>query len=160
MCNGEDCSIKESWYVLYLTQQIVALTAENKRLREGLERISQFDSCHQEWPNDIFINAPPEDLASFILRGVDYPPETFKEAPGARRKLVEMDEITKEKVEQYIKIGGNYCPYCHSSEVEQEDMLILDEEDTKIYRHMTCLTCFKDWTDVYSLADVKAMTEI
>ena len=26
MCVGEDCSIKESWYVLYLTQQIAALT--------------------------------------------------------------------------------------------------------------------------------------
>jgi len=83
-----------------------------------------------------------------------------KKPSGAGRRLDEMDEITKEKVEQYIIAGGNYCPYCRSPEVEQEDMLILDEEDTKVYRHMTCLTCIKDWTDVYFLTDVCAMTEI
>jgi len=70
------------------------------------------------------------------------------------------DKITKEEVDQYIKTGGSQCPYCHSPEVEQEDMLILDEEDTKVYRHMTCLTCIKDWTDVYFLADVRAMAKI
>ena len=62
------------------------LTAENKqrakviaRYREALERISRYDSYHQEWPNDIYINAPPEELATFVLAGDNYPPDALKE---------------------------------------------------------------------------------
>ena len=35
MCIGVRCTIKESWYVLYLSQQITALTAELKSLTEA-----------------------------------------------------------------------------------------------------------------------------
>ena len=38
MCIGEDCSIKESWYVLYLTQQTVALTTELKKFQAFWEQ--------------------------------------------------------------------------------------------------------------------------
>ena len=38
MCAEEDCSIKKSWYVLYLTQQIAALTTELKKLQAFWEQ--------------------------------------------------------------------------------------------------------------------------
>ena len=43
------------------------LTAENKRLKEALEKIAQFNSYHQEWPEDIYVNAPPEEVAQEAL---------------------------------------------------------------------------------------------
>jgi len=51
------------------------LEAENKRLREALERIAAYDSYHSEWPTEIWINAPPEELAHVILSGGKYPPQ-------------------------------------------------------------------------------------
>ena len=45
------------------------------RYKNALERISQYDSYHQEWPNEIYINAPPEELASTVLKGNDIKPE-------------------------------------------------------------------------------------
>ena len=56
-------------------QKIDQLTAENARLRKALERIADYDSYHNEWPNEIWINAPPEELAKVILAGGEYPPE-------------------------------------------------------------------------------------
>jgi DNA repair exonuclease SbcCD ATPase subunit len=51
------------------------LKAENQRLREALERIAAYDSYHSEWPTEIWINAPPEELAHVILSGGKYPPQ-------------------------------------------------------------------------------------
>lgn len=72
VCNGK-CSVVRD------------LTAERDRYREALERISRYDSYHQEWPNDIYINAPPEELALFTLEGNDYPPEIAQAAKEGRK---------------------------------------------------------------------------
>ncbi len=58
-----------------LTAANAALRAEVERYRTGLNRIGRYDSYHQEWPNDIYINAPPEELATIILEGGDITPE-------------------------------------------------------------------------------------
>ena len=58
-----------------LIERIAELEAENKRLREALERIAAYDSYHSEWPTEIWINAPPEELAHVILSGGKYPPQ-------------------------------------------------------------------------------------
>ena len=54
---------------------IAKLEEENQRLREALERIAAYDSYHSEWPTEIWINAPPEELAHVILSGGKYPPQ-------------------------------------------------------------------------------------
>jgi hypothetical protein len=65
-----------------LAFELAKAQKEIKSLRIGLERISQFDSHSGEWPQEIYINAPPEELADFILKGIDYPPETADEKGG------------------------------------------------------------------------------
>jgi|GEM_PF-3643936 len=58
-----------------LTVERDKLEEENQRLREALERIAAYDSYHSEWPTEIWINAPPEELAHVILSGGKYPPQ-------------------------------------------------------------------------------------
>ena len=43
MCIGEDCSIKESWYVLYLGQQIATLTAEMGKYKAFWDQATEDD---------------------------------------------------------------------------------------------------------------------
>ncbi len=67
------------------------------------------------------------------------------------------DLISAKNVKIYIKSGGEYCPYCKSPEVEQDSMLVYDEKTSMVYRNMACLTCFREWTDLFKLYDVKPM---
>lgn len=72
--------------------------------------------------------------------------------------MVEMRMISPEDVEGYVKTGGGRCPFCKSPEVEPDTMLFYDEDTSSVYRGMTCLTCFRDWTDIFRLVDMKPET--
>uniref|UniRef100_A0A6M3XPV3 Uncharacterized protein n=1 Tax=viral metagenome TaxID=1070528 RepID=A0A6M3XPV3_9ZZZZ len=64
------------------------------------------------------------------------------------------DEISKDDISRYVNFGGEYCPFCISPEVQQDGPLFYDEDEAKVYRGMECLTCNRDWTDVFGLVDV------
>ena len=51
------------------------ITVRKCTFGEALERIAAYDSYHSEWPTEIWINAPPEELAHVILSGGKYPPQ-------------------------------------------------------------------------------------
>jgi hypothetical protein len=70
------------------------------------------------------------------------------------KSLVNKDLIPLVEVERYIAAGGDYCPYCKSPEVQEDGLMFYDFETVKIYRPMECLTCFNDWTDVFSLSGI------
>jgi len=48
MCVGEDCSIKESWYVLYLTQQIASLQERERVLIGRLRSYGDVETYREE----------------------------------------------------------------------------------------------------------------
>jgi len=35
--------------------------------RDALRQISKFDAYHREWPEDAYVNAPPEEIARAAL---------------------------------------------------------------------------------------------
>lgn len=59
--------------------------------------------------------------------------------------------ISTESIEQYVKFGGEFCPFCKSPEVIQDGPLYYDNENSKVYRGVMCLSCIRDWTDVFTL---------
>ena len=67
------------------------------------------------------------------------------------------DKISQKTIDQYIKVGGEYCPFCQSPEVLQDGYLFYDEETSSVYKPMMCLTCLRDWTDVFGLVGIKDM---
>ena len=57
-------------------------------------------------------------------------------------------KISDKDIKSYIEHGGDYCPKCHSPEVQEAATMHYDEETSKAYRPMECLTCLFDWTEV------------
>ena len=57
-------------------------------------------------------------------------------------------KISDADISKYVKSGGDYCPRCKSPEVQEAGMMHYDEETSKAYRPMECLTCMLDWTEV------------
>ena len=64
-------------------------------------------------------------------------------------------ELSSEMVKRYVSLGGEFCPYCQSPEVEQTDILRYDDETAYISKDMICCTCGKEWTDLFTLSAVK-----
>jgi len=62
-----------------------------------------------------------------------------------------MAELTQEKIDEYVKDGGGYCPFCGSHQYEGGS---LDFESGSIYQKMLCNDCGKDWVDAYHLGNV------
>jgi Zn ribbon nucleic-acid-binding protein len=69
--------------------------------------------------------------------------------------MAEMRKISAEDVEGYLKVNGEYCPFCKSPEIQEDTMMWYDEDTVSVHRGMTCLTCFRDWTEVFKLSDIK-----
>ena len=60
--------------------------------------------------------------------------------------------LTKEKKESYIHGGYNCCPYCDSTEVESGRA---EKDDNWAEAPVKCNDCGEEWTDVYTLVDIK-----
>jgi len=60
-------------------------------------------------------------------------------------------------VDIYVDAGGDYCPFCHSPEVEQRSLIYYDDETSSMYRDQGCITCGKSWTDVFRLSGVRLL---
>jgi formate dehydrogenase maturation protein FdhE len=64
------------------------------------------------------------------------------------------DKLKQTDIDQYVRCGGEYCPFCGSTEVYQVSVMFYDDEKAKIYKEITCMTCDRDWTDVFDLASI------
>jgi transcriptional regulator NrdR family protein len=70
------------------------------------------------------------------------------------------DKITQEDIDRYVKFGGEYCPFCKSTEVVQDGVMFYDEDESKVYKGMMCLTCDREWTDVFTLSTIKTVVPV
>lgn len=50
--------------------------------------------------------------------------------------------------EEYVKEGGNKCPFCGSTDIEGDQVTI---DAGKAYQPVGCNDCEGEWTDVYKL---------
>jgi hypothetical protein len=53
--------------------------------------------------------------------------------------------------DEYIEAGGGFCPYCHSDEIEEED--IYYDSGSRDYR-IGCLSCSRKWWEHYTLEEI------
>lgn len=60
-----------------------------------------------------------------------------------------MDEETKK---EYIEGKGRFCPFCKCETLEGDAIEI---DDGLALQLITCNDCGKQWTDIYTLSDVK-----
>lgn len=60
--------------------------------------------------------------------------------------------LTAEQISAYLATGGNACPFCQSESIEGTT----DREyNGETQDHLIeCLTCERQWRDVYTLTDV------
>jgi transposase-like protein len=59
--------------------------------------------------------------------------------------------LTKKKIREYVKSGGNYCPFCGSEDITGGDR----NTDGGVHsQEIYCQGCKKDWQDVYSLTGI------
>jgi Zn ribbon nucleic-acid-binding protein len=61
--------------------------------------------------------------------------------------------LTFKSKTDYVRAGGNHCPYCGSEDITGSHMEV-DGRDA--WQEVTCTNCGRDWRDVYRLADVEA----
>lgn len=62
--------------------------------------------------------------------------------------------MKKETKENYLE-KPNHCPFCTSWDIEAGST---DFTSFEYLCDVTCLTCKKQWTDIYRLADVQEKT--
>ena len=55
-------------------------------------------------------------------------------------------------MEQDVKTGREFCPKCHSDQIEGDSV---DFDGPHCTQRMRCLECHADWTDVYVLSDIQ-----
>jgi hypothetical protein len=76
---------------------------------------------------------------------------TFSQPPALMP--VEGAKLTPEDVKWYIAEKGNLCPYCECPDLEPE-VPYQDEESPIVQADVVCMSCGKQWTEVYYLSDV------
>ena len=61
---------------------------------------------------------------------------------------------TKKQIERrYLKSGGDFCPFCGSSNLVGGDVDFLD--GGVIVRDVCCENCDNEWTDLYKLTGIE-----
>lgn len=54
--------------------------------------------------------------------------------------------------DEYLTFGGNYCPECHSTNIESGR---LEADGTTAWAQVTCFSCDSSWKDVYELVGIE-----
>lgn len=72
--------------------------------------------------------------------------------PPTNRYNVEDLKECKFDRKAYLASCGTICPYCGNPDIEG---VTIDIEDGVATQAMSCNVCYKRWTDVYRLVDVK-----
>lgn len=57
-------------------------------------------------------------------------------------------ELTKKKVEKYLKRGSGNCPRCNSESIDGESF---DMDGREVMQEITCISCGLVWLDTYML---------
>jgi len=75
-----------------------------------------------------------------------------EESEILRRLHMKKPPLTAEQISAYLATGGNACPFCQSESIEGTT----DREyNGETQDHLIeCLTCERQWRDVYTLTDV------
>ena len=63
-------------------------------------------------------------------------------------------ELSGKKIKEYIKGGGESCPYCGSDGLRGGSW---DSDNGYCNQSISCLSCKKDWDDVYTLTGIYEM---
>lgn len=56
--------------------------------------------------------------------------------------------------EEYIDLGGLYCPVCHSTNIDA-DRPEVDMDEGDVFCQVTCMSCDSVWNDVYKLHNIE-----
>lgn len=62
--------------------------------------------------------------------------------------------MLNDKIREYVRKGGNYCPYCGSNQL-QASSLSMPDDDIFAYSTVECLSCHKVWEDLYKLTSIE-----
>lgn len=57
---------------------------------------------------------------------------------------------------EYVENGGGFCPFCKSEKTRGYTGDFIDEH---AFQKMQCFSCFKQWTDIFTLSDVEPKEE-
>ena len=60
--------------------------------------------------------------------------------------------MNAEQAFEYIKGGGNLCPFCHSYDISGGHFE--SNEDGQAWQYVSCKVCGEEWRDCYTLVDV------
>jgi hypothetical protein len=60
--------------------------------------------------------------------------------------------LSTNKKMKYIANRGLRCPHCGSADISGGPF---DCDETGAWQEITCRACDKEWTDIYTLADVE-----
>jgi hypothetical protein len=64
-------------------------------------------------------------------------------------------DFSTTQAQEYIRGGGQHCPYCNSEEIEGGPFQC---EAGVCWQEVTCLQCEERWHDIYQLADIHALS--
>lgn len=59
--------------------------------------------------------------------------------------------LTERQKKQYVKFGGNRCPYCSSEDLNAGK---LQSDAGYVWQKVSCDHCAREWTDVYTLTGI------
>lgn len=63
-----------------------------------------------------------------------------------------MADLSKDKIDKYIKCKGMRCPHCLSPMIEADDLVL--REDGIATQIIICTECNRQWQDVYELQGI------
>jgi DNA-directed RNA polymerase subunit M/transcription elongation factor TFIIS len=62
--------------------------------------------------------------------------------------------LSKDRVLQYLRTGGNYCPFCGSDKLSSSPLSV-PADDSETCAIVECLDCKKQWKDIYKLVTIE-----
>ena len=66
--------------------------------------------------------------------------------------MVNISEIlSKRKINNYVKNGGGYCPFCESDNISFHE---ITPDDGICTQFVSCDDCGKDWDDIFKLVNI------
>lgn len=68
------------------------------------------------------------------------------------------DQLTPAAVNKYVQSGGAYCPHCRSNDALQAEghpVHLGPEYIYQITQRMKCLSCGRQWNDLYKLITIE-----
>jgi hypothetical protein len=65
--------------------------------------------------------------------------------------------LSEHQIDKYVARDGKYCPYCDKHHLQSEETVWWGDATGDV--KMTCLSCHKQWVEVYRLSDIKEINE-